>query len=85
MGGAVAVVGVGVVVATAHAEEHQRHAEQNGQGDQQLGQSHGLVRLGLDSTPFWLQKQMIAGIRVLRMLAIDSVQDESKELMAFTN
>ena len=52
MGGAVAVVGVGVVVATAHAEEHQRHAEQDGQGNQQLGQGHGLVRR-MGVRPVW--------------------------------
>ena len=85
MGGAVAVVGVGVVVATAHAEEHQRHAEQDGQGNQQLGQSHGLVCLRLGFTPFWLQKQMIAGIRLLPVLAMDAVRDVSEKLVVFTN
>ena len=85
MGGSVAVVGVGVVVATAHAEEHQRHAEQDGQRNQQLGQGHGLVCLRVDFTPFWLQKQMIAGIRLLQVLAMDALQDESEELMVFTN
>ena len=44
MGGAVAVIGVCVVVATAHVEEHQRRAEQDGQGNQQLGHGHGMVR-----------------------------------------
>ena len=39
-----AVVGVGVVLAIVHPEKHQRHAEQDGQRNQQLGQDHGLVR-----------------------------------------
>ena len=40
MGRAVACVGLGVVEAAAHAEEHQRNAEQDCQGDQQLGKGH---------------------------------------------
>ena len=40
VGCAVAAVGVGVIEATTQPEEHQRNAEQDGEGDQQLRKGH---------------------------------------------